>query len=146
MGGTPVAVSSARTGPRSCWRWRTGCWTVFHGSGPLRRLRPDHTEFEAKKPVQNAPGRASARVAERERIPTTKLLTEHPAPAVPPTQDLHEICTKRFISMQISAFACIVLPLLLQEGASPKGLILLVSLRHSNDLWVGSSVGRAAAF
>ena len=38
--------------------------------------------------------------------------------------DLHEICTKRFISLQISAFACIRLPVLICMEGLQKGLIL----------------------
>jgi hypothetical protein len=41
---------------------------LFHGSGPQRRLRPDRTEFEAKKPAQNAPGGASALVRFQVRV------------------------------------------------------------------------------
>jgi hypothetical protein len=32
---------------------------------------------------------------------------------LPPLQDLHKICTKRLISLQIFAFSCICLPVLL---------------------------------
>jgi hypothetical protein len=39
-------------------------------------------------------------------------------------QDLHKICTKRFISLQISAFACIKLPVLIYMEWLQKGLIL----------------------
>jgi len=49
------------------------------------------------------------------------LVSLHPSQ---PPGDLHKICTKWFLSLQISAFACILLPVLIDVNESPKGLIL----------------------
>ena len=62
------------------------------------------------------------------RVPKTQPHLRIPRPlplAVGSHPDLFEICTKCFISLQISSFACISLPALVSIRTSPKGLILL---------------------